>query len=145
MMLLQAETVAIFFLFIITKLSFTHPCSSTSVNISFSDEPSLYFTETPTDIVFLNTKTTRIKCKADGRPKPTISWIYANGGAVGNISGIRHIISDGTLEFPAFLAKDFNVEAHNARYKCVAKNDVGTLHSSAFSVKAGMLLLFYEN
>lgn len=138
-MFLQTETIAIYFL-LITKLSFTHPCNSTSVNVYFPDEPSLYFTETPTDIIFLNTKTARVKCKANGRPKPTISWIQANGRAVGNISGIRHVISDGSLEFPAFNAKDFNAEAHKAKYKCVAKNDVGTLHSSAFSVKAGMLL-----
>ncbi|XP_065056612.1 cell adhesion molecule DSCAM-like [Rhopilema esculentum] len=100
------------------------------------DTQSLYFTKEPTDVTFLNTKSAKVECKANGSPKATISWQTVDGKAAKNISGIRHILLDGSLEFPTFAQGDFRPDVHATQYRCLAQNKIGKLQSRLIRVKA---------
>lgn len=113
-------------------------CPTTNHLFTFLDEHSLYFSTSPRDATFLNTRTTKIHCKAGGLPKPSVSWETINGEAVGNVSGIRVVNYDGSLEFPAFKAKRFNPAVHRMQYRCIAKSSLGRLYSAAIKINASM-------
>ena len=66
--------------------------------------------------------TVELKCRAEGRPSPTISWILANQTVVSESSeGNRQalVTSDGTLVIHNLSIYD------RGFYKCVASNPVG--------------------
>lgn len=66
--------------------------------------------------------TVELKCRAEGRPSPTISWILANQTVVSESSkGNRQalVTSDGTLVIHNLSVYD------RGFYKCVASNPVG--------------------
>lgn len=66
--------------------------------------------------------TVKLKCRADGRPSPTISWILANQTVISESSeGKRQalVTSDGTLVIHNLSIYD------RGFYKCVASNSVG--------------------
>ncbi|XP_039096910.1 immunoglobulin superfamily member 10 [Hyaena hyaena] len=63
-----------------------------------------------------------LKCRADGRPSPTISWILANQTVVsGSSKGSRQVLvtSDGTLVIHNLSIYD------RGFYKCMASNSAG--------------------
>lgn len=105
---------------------------------NFTDVQSLRFTKPPTDARFFNTRRTKIECKASGIPRPSISWETVDGKTVGNITGIRSVDYDGSLEFHAFEPKNFNAVVHNAKYRCIATNALGRLRSATINVNAGI-------
>lgn len=107
-------------------------------SFSSSDVQSLYFTTTPKDVTFLNTRTTRIECSAQGIPKPTISWEMSDGTVVRNITGIRQVRYDGSLQFLAFNARNLDAHVHRTKYRCIAKSDIGRLRSETINVHASM-------
>jgi len=100
------------------------------------DVQSIGFAVSPHDATFLNTRTAKVNCKAEGAPMPSISWETSDGKAVGNITGIRRVNYDGSLEFPAFEAKSFVAAVHRAQYRCIAKSVLGRLQSAAIKINA---------
>ena len=131
-----------FCLLLAACLIIQHSTASTNCVINnathfIADTQSLYFTKEPTDVTFLNTKSAKVECKANGSPKATISWQTVDGKAAKNISGIRHILLDGSLEFPTFAPGDFKPDVHATQYRCLAQNKIGKLQSKLIRVKAG--------
>ena len=114
-------------------------CPKTNSSLIFTDVQSIGFAVIPHDATFLNTRTAKVNCKAEGAPKPSISWETSDGKAVGNITGIRLVNYDGSLEFPAFEAKSFVAAVHRAQYRCVAKSSLGRLQSATIKINAGTI------
>lgn len=77
-------------------------------------------------------------CTVRGNPLPTVDWLAADGGSITNILGIRHVLGNGTIHFPAFEAEAFRQDVHWAIYKCSAVNSVGAVVSRDVTVRAGM-------
>ncbi|XP_069649070.1 immunoglobulin superfamily member 10 isoform X2 [Haliaeetus albicilla] len=68
-------------------------------------------------------KPVAVKCKAEGRPPPTISWVLANKTHISNSSAGNnkvHVEPDGTL-----IIKEVTVYDRGL-YTCMAKNPAGT-------------------
>ncbi|XP_027654153.2 immunoglobulin superfamily member 10 isoform X1 [Falco cherrug] len=64
-----------------------------------------------------------VKCKAEGRPPPTISWVLANKTHISNsFTGHNkvHVEPDGTLIIKEVTVYDRGI------YTCIAKNPAGT-------------------
>lgn len=78
-----------------------------------------------------------MECTAKGNPVPTVDWLAADGGSVASISGIRHVLENGTIYFPPFEAEAFRQDVHWAIYKCAAVNSVGAIISRDVTVRAG--------
>ncbi|XP_037698412.1 immunoglobulin superfamily member 10 isoform X2 [Choloepus didactylus] len=85
--------------------------------------PSRWILERRTkDITVHSGSTVELKCRAEGRPHPTVSWILANQTVVSESSeGNRQAIvkSDGTLVIHNLTIYD------RGFYKCVASNPAG--------------------
>ena len=113
-------------------------CTISKTSLNFADVQSLHFTEKPSDTTFLNTRKARIECKARGVPRPSISWETSDGKAVGNITNIRQVNYDGSLEFPSFEAKNLRTDVHRTEYRCIAQSSLGKLRSETIKVYAGM-------
>ena len=75
----------------------------------------------------------------EDRPKAQITWHVAHSGHVNisNITGVRYILPNGSLYFPAFSESSFNPSVHRADYQCIAKNNVGTVVSKIAKLRAG--------
>ncbi|KFM75223.1 Down syndrome cell adhesion molecule, partial [Stegodyphus mimosarum] len=65
-----------------------------------------------------------------------ISWTQQDGNTLHDVTGIRHTRPDGSLVFPPFSAEDFRQGVHDAVYRCVATNIVGSIISREVHVKA---------
>ena len=88
---------------------------------------ALRFIEEPADIQFAHTRSAILNCKVEDRPRATITWKTARSDHVisSNITGLRHILPNGSLYFPPFTEDNFRTSVHKADYQCVAKNNVG--------------------
>jgi len=125
-----------------------------SISSSSFGEP-VFRLEPPNVINFSNLKGTSILCLASGIPKPTISWYssapasdlgqqvslsghLALGHPVSNVSNLRLIIQDGAaLRLLPFKESDYRQEIHSTEYRCVASNQLATIHSRSVLVQAG--------
>ncbi|XP_010950284.2 immunoglobulin superfamily member 10 isoform X1 [Camelus bactrianus] len=92
------------------------------VTLSVVSYPPRILERRTKDITVHSGSTVELKCRAEGRPSPTISWILANQTVVSESSeGNRQalVTSDGTLliHFISIYDRGF--------YKCVASNPVG--------------------
>lgn len=94
--------------------------------------------EPPSRMEFTNVNGGRVDCTVRGNPLPTVDWLAADGGSITNILGIRHVLGNGTIHFPAFEAEAFRQDVHWAIYKCSAVNSVGAVVSRDVTVRAGM-------
>ncbi|XP_069583600.1 immunoglobulin superfamily member 10 [Ranitomeya imitator] len=77
--------------------------------------------------------TVSIKCQAEGRPFPTITWILANETIASEKSDSVHkvfVLSDGTLTIMEVTIYDRGI------YKCIATNTAG---SDTFTVKVQVI------
>lgn len=90
----------------------------------------------PEDLLFLNTMPSKLKCHADGYPKPQISWLDEKGSTVQPINGIRYV-SGGDLHFNAFEANQYMASAHRTKYRCNISSEVGAIVSKEIRVRAG--------
>ncbi|XP_035218261.1 Down syndrome cell adhesion molecule-like protein Dscam2, partial [Stegodyphus dumicola] len=95
-----------------------------------------FFTEPPSKVEFQNDTGTIVPCSAQGHPAPMISWTQQDGNILHDVTGIRHTRPDGSLVFPPFSAEDFRQGVHDAIYRCVATNIVGSIISREVHVKA---------
>ncbi|EGI65012.1 Down syndrome cell adhesion molecule-like protein [Acromyrmex echinatior] len=95
-----------------------------------------FMTEPPSRVEFTNVNGGRVDCTVRGNPLPTVDWLAADGGSITNILGIRHVLGNGTIHFPAFEAEAFRQDVHWAIYKCSAVNSVGAVVSRDVTVRA---------
>ncbi|XP_051167558.1 cell adhesion molecule Dscam2-like isoform X4 [Leptopilina boulardi] len=95
-----------------------------------------FLTEPASRVEFTNVSGGRVDCIVRGNPEPTVDWLAADGGSVVTIPGIRHVLGNGTVHFPAFEAEAFRQDVHWAIYKCSAINSVGAVVSRDVTVRA---------
>ncbi|XP_076065820.1 cell adhesion molecule Dscam1-like isoform X6 [Oratosquilla oratoria] len=109
------------------------------------NESGPVFTEEPSNRVdFSNSTGATLHCAVRGRPDPSIVWVRADdGSAIGDVPGLRKVLSNGTLIFPPFRAEDYRQEVHAQVYRCVASNPHGTVHSRDVHVRA-VVKQFYK-
>ncbi|XP_049823713.1 Down syndrome cell adhesion molecule-like protein Dscam2 isoform X9 [Aethina tumida] len=87
-------------------------------------------------IDFSNTTGAVVECSARGKPQPDIIWVRSDGTAVGDVPGLRQVLSNGNLVFPPFRAEDYRQEVHAQVYSCLAQNGVGSIRSRDVNVRA---------
>ncbi|OWR53910.1 Dscam [Danaus plexippus plexippus] len=92
--------------------------------------------EPPNRVDFSNTTGAVVECAARGSPAPDVIWVRADGTAVGDVPGLRQVLPNGNLVFPPFRAEDYRQEVHAQVYACLARNQVGTIHSRDVNVRA---------
>lgn len=88
-------------------------------------------------IDFSNSTGAVVECRASGNPAPEIIWVRSDGTAVGDVPGLRQVLSNGNLVFPPFQAEDYRQEVHAQVYACLAKNQFGSITSRDVNVRAG--------
>lgn len=65
--------------------------------------------------------------------------------SVGDVSGIRRVLRNGTLVLLPFSAAAYRQDIHNTIYRCVASNSVGRIISRDVQVRAGELNFYTNN
>lgn len=98
----------------------------------------VFVREPPNRVDFSNTTGADVACSARGNPPPEIIWVRSDGTAVGDVPGLRQVLSNGNLVFPPFRAEDYRQEVHAQVYACLAKNSVGSILSRDVNVRAGL-------
>ncbi|KAG8230033.1 hypothetical protein J437_LFUL009999 [Ladona fulva] len=63
--------------------------------------------------------------------------VLAPAAAVGDVSGVRRVLRNGTLLFPPFPPAAFRHDVHGAVYRCLASNAAGRVLSRDSHVRAG--------
>lgn len=124
------------------------------ISSSSFGEP-IFRLEPPSVINFANTQGATIVCLASGSPKPTVSWFSSSSfnsdiighstslrldefQSVSNVSGLRQILYNGNvLRLSPFAEADFRQDIHSTEYRCVAANQLTTIHSRSVLVQAG--------
>lgn len=94
-------------------------------------------------------------CLASGSPRPSISWFVSPAGLdasqqtslhqedltssyVTNVTNLRVILNNGSaIRLLPFKLSDYRQDIHSAEYRCVASNQVATIHSRSALVQAG--------
>ncbi|XP_025265396.1 Down syndrome cell adhesion molecule-like protein Dscam2 isoform X5 [Camponotus floridanus] len=107
-----------------------------SSDASYETQGPSFVTEPPSRVEFTNVSGGRVDCTVRGNPLPTVDWLAADGGSITSILGIRHVLGNGTIHFPAFEAEAFRQDVHWAIYKCSAVNSVGAVVSRDVTVRA---------
>lgn len=95
--------------------------------------------EPPSRLDFSNSSGSWLDCSATGTPHPTIDWISMDSTSVGDVSGVRRVLRNGTLVLLPFSAAAYRQDIHNTIYRCVASNSVGRIISRDVQVRAGEL------
>lgn len=100
---------------------------------------ALRFIEEPADTHFAHTRSAILNCKVEDRPRAQIMWRVAGSEQVinSNITGMRYVLTNGSLYFPAFSNDIFSPSVHRADYECLAKNQVGLIVSKIAKLRAG--------
>lgn len=93
--------------------------------------------EPPSRIEFSNSSGAWLDCTASGSPPPNIDWSTTDGHPVNDVSGVRTVLSNGTLVLLPFPAAAYRQDVHSAAYRCVASNSVGRVLSRDVQVRAG--------
>ncbi|KAJ8931984.1 hypothetical protein NQ314_015060 [Rhamnusium bicolor] len=60
--------------------------------------------EPPARLEFSNSSGGWLDCSASGSPQPSIDWLSVDGTSVGDVSGIRRVLRNGTLFLQPFAA-----------------------------------------
>uniref|UniRef100_UPI00398F37BC immunoglobulin superfamily member 10 n=1 Tax=Pristiophorus japonicus TaxID=55135 RepID=UPI00398F37BC len=92
------------------------------VTLSVVSYPSKILEPRMKDITVHSGYPVEMKCRSQGRPAPTISWILSNRTLVRNSSpfnGRVSVLADGTLRIKAVTVYD------RGNYRCVASNPAG--------------------
>ncbi|XP_067851069.1 immunoglobulin superfamily member 10 [Heptranchias perlo] len=92
------------------------------VTLSVVAYPSKILEPRMKDITVHSGYQVEMKCRSEGRPAPTISWILSNRTLVRNSSpfnGRVSVLTDGTLRIKAVTVYD------RGNYRCVASNPAG--------------------
>ncbi|XP_054708130.1 cell adhesion molecule Dscam2-like [Uloborus diversus] len=105
------------------------------INQDIQRGPS-FFNEPPSHVEFHNDTATIVPCLAKGNPTPLVTWTQQDGSPLPDVAGVRHTRPDGLLVFPPFSAENFRQGVHDAVYRCVATNVIGSIVSREVRVKA---------
>lgn len=99
---------------------------------------ALHFIEEPADARFAHTRSAILNCRVEDRPRARITWQVARTEQVisSNLTGVRYVLPNGSLYFPAFSDGGFDPSVHRADYQCVAKNSAGTIVSKIAKLRA---------
>lgn len=118
-----------------------------AVNSNEADLKGPVFTKEPLNrIDFSNSTGAVVECRASGNPPPEIIWIRSDSGtAVGDVPGLRQVLSNGNLVFPPFRAEDYRQEVHAQVYACMAKNSIGSIISRDVHVRAGKEIIIFHS
>ncbi|RZC33018.1 I-set domain containing protein [Asbolus verrucosus] len=100
--------------------------------------------EPPPRLEFSNSSGGWLDCSASGSPQPSIDWLSVDGTSVGDVSGIRKVLRNGTLFLQPFPAAAYRQDIHSTVYRCVASNTVGRIISRDVQVRAGEILNFLK-
>ncbi|XP_049818857.1 Down syndrome cell adhesion molecule-like protein Dscam2 isoform X3 [Aethina tumida] len=92
--------------------------------------------EPPPRLEFSNSSGGWLDCSASGSPQPSIDWLSVDGTSVGDVSGIRRVLRNGTLFLQPFAAAAYRQDIHSTVYRCVASNTVGRIISRDVQVRA---------
>ncbi|XP_025829144.1 Down syndrome cell adhesion molecule-like protein Dscam2 isoform X2 [Agrilus planipennis] len=95
-----------------------------------------FIMEPPTRLEFSNSSGGWLDCSASGSPQPSIDWLSVDGTSVGDVSGIRRVLRNGTLVLLPFAAAAYRQDIHSTVYRCVASNSVGRIISRDVQVRA---------
>ncbi|KAF2348997.1 Immunoglobulin-like domain, partial [Trinorchestia longiramus] len=94
--------------------------------------------EPPNKVDFSNSTGASLHCEPRGSPPPSVVWVGAEDRQpIGDVPGLRRILSNGTLVFPPFNAGEYRQDVHARVYTCLATNAHGTVHSRDTHVRAG--------
>ncbi|XP_022258107.1 Down syndrome cell adhesion molecule-like protein Dscam2 [Limulus polyphemus] len=106
--------------------------------VSRKDEiqPPAFITEPPSQVTFLNSSGEGVSCLVTRSPSTVVTWTKTDGSSVVDIPGVLYVRSDGALFFPPFHPGDYRPEVHNAIYRCVASNIIGSVGSRNVRVRA---------
>ncbi|XP_069753549.1 immunoglobulin superfamily member 10 [Narcine bancroftii] len=99
-----------------------HGADRRLVTLSVVAHPSKILEPRLKDIIVHSGYPVEMKCRAQGRPSPTISWILSNRTMVRNgspFNGRVSVLADGTLRIKAVTVYD------RGNYRCVASNAAG--------------------
>lgn len=125
-------------------------CRPTIINVVFADATHgfdahlrgpAFVMEPPSRLEFSNSSGGWLDCSASGSPQPSIDWLSVDGTSVGDVSGIRRVLRNGTLILQPFAAAAYRPDIHNTVYRCVASNAVGRVISRDVQVRAGKYLI----
>ncbi|CAL4158223.1 unnamed protein product, partial [Meganyctiphanes norvegica] len=92
--------------------------------------------EPPESVVFTNSSGAAVNCVADGASTPTIRWTTADGRTLHEVPGLLNVLTNGTLEFPAFPAQRYDTRLHDATYVCTALGPGGALRARPTHIRA---------
>lgn len=119
----------------LTTLTFSFSVAASGVQLDV--QGPIFLHEPPHRVEFSNTSGGKIDCQAHGEPHPILEWMLSDGSSVTQVADIRIIHSNGSLVFPPFPPEKFRHDVHTAIYRCVARNQVGSILSRDVVVKAG--------
>ena len=92
----------------------------------------------PPRVDFAHNSGATLVCSAYGQPTPTVQWILADDDSpVVEVENLRLVTENGTLTFPPFLPDDYVSAVHEASYRCIARNRVGSIRSPTIRANAG--------
>ncbi|CAG0883702.1 unnamed protein product [Darwinula stevensoni] len=92
--------------------------------------------EPPSRVDFSNTTGAVVECAARAYPGPEVVWVRLDGSSVRDVPGLRQVLPNGTLIFPPFRSEDYKQEVHAQVYRCLARNQIGTIQSRDVHVRA---------
>lgn len=110
---------------------------ATKATVDADAKGPVFLKEPINRIDFSNSTGAVVECRASGNPQPEIIWVRGDGTAVGDVPGLRQVLSNGNLVFPPFQAEDYRQEVHAQVYACLAKNQFGSIISRDVHVRAG--------
>ncbi|KAI8422223.1 hypothetical protein MSG28_006118 [Choristoneura fumiferana] len=67
---------------------------------------------------------------------PEADWGRSDGTTVGDDTELQQVLPNGNLVFPPFRAEDYRQEVHAQVYACLARNQLGSIHSRDVNVRA---------
>ncbi|XP_037024225.1 Down syndrome cell adhesion molecule-like protein Dscam2 isoform X28 [Bradysia coprophila] len=114
-----------------------------TANTEADTKGPMFLKEPINRIDFSNSTGSVVECRASGNPAPEIIWVRSDGTAVGDVPGLRQVLSNGNLVFPPFRAEDYRQEVHAQVYACLAKNQFGSIISRDVNVRA-VVNQYYE-
>ncbi|CAG9136235.1 unnamed protein product [Plutella xylostella] len=97
----------------------------------------VWLLEPPARLVFSNSTGARVSCAAHGSPPPALAWQLPDGAPLHDVPGLRQVLDNGTLVFPAFPAARYRQDVHGAVYRCRASSAHGAVLSRDMRVLAG--------
>lgn len=103
----------------------------------------IFIAEPPDRVDFSNTTGATLECSVHGQPPPAVRWAHADGSAVDDMEGIRHVLANGSLVFMPFRAELYRQDIHAGRYLCLASSPLGVIRSRPVYVRA-VVQQYYE-